>query len=119
MTLPNPAFVYIAGGALLLGAAGGYKVRDWQCNAARADALEQADEQQQEMQDEVETQAATYEEARVATYDTGALIEREVRTIYREVPAASPACEPDARVVSLLESRLDYANASAAGELGE
>jgi hypothetical protein len=119
MVMPNPAFLYVAGGALLLGAAGGYKVRDWRCDAALANALEQAAQQQQEMQDEVEAQAATYEETRAATYDTGSVIEREIRTIYREVPAASPICEPDPRVVGLLQERLDHANASASGELGE
>jgi hypothetical protein len=119
MWMPNPALVYIAGGALLLGAASGYKVRDWQCDAARAKALEQAVEQRQETQDEVDTQAENYESARAETYGVGAAVEREVRTIYREVPAASPACEPDPRVVSLLQDRLDRANASASGELGE
>lgn len=119
MMMPNPAFLYVAGGALLLGVAGGYKVRDWQCDAARTDALEQAAEQGQEMQYEVEAQAAAYEETRVATYGVGARIEREVRTIYREVPAPSPACEPDPRVVSLLQDRLDHANASTSGEPSE
>jgi hypothetical protein len=119
MTWPNPAFLYVTGGALLLGVAGGYKVRDWQCDAARAKVIERAAEQGQEMQDEVETQATTYEEARAATYDAGAVVEREVRTIYREVPAPSPTCEPDPRVVSLLQERLDSANASASGEPSE
>ena len=119
MTLPNPAFLYVAGGALLLGVAGGYKVRDWQCNAARADALEQAAEQGQEKQDEVDEQAATYEETRAATYDTGARVEREVRMVYREVPAPSVACEPDVRVIGLLQERLDSANASTSGQPSE
>ena len=119
MMIPNPAFLYVAGGALLLGVAGGYKVRGWQCDAALAEALEQAAEQGQEMQYEVEAQAAAYEETRAETYGVGARIEREVRTIYREVPAPSVACEPDARVISLLQGRLDHANASASGEPSE
>ena len=119
MMMPNPAFLYIAGGALLLGVASGYKVRDWQCDAAQADALEQAAQQKQESQYEVDQQAAAYEEVRTATYDTGATTAREVRMVYREVPAPSVACEPDVRVISLLESRLDYANASASGEPSE
>lgn len=119
MMLPSPLTLYFAAGAMAIGAISGYKVRDWRCDAAQTKTLENAAEQAQEMQDEVDTQAGNYESARVATYDTGARIEREVRTIYREVPAASPACEPDPRVVSLLQSRLDHANASATGELGE
>lgn len=119
MMMPNPAFLYIAGGALLLGVASGYKVRDWQCDAAQADALEQAAQQQQESQYEVDEQAAAYEEVRTATYDTGSATIREVREIYREVPSPSLSCEPDVRVISLLESRLDYANASTTGQSGE
>lgn len=119
MMMPNPAFLYIAGGALLLGVASGYKVRDWQCDAAQANALEQAAQQQQEAQDEVDQQAAAYEEVRSATYDAGARVEREVRMVYREVPAPSVACEPDVRVISLLQERLDSANASASGEPSE
>lgn len=117
--LPSPLVFYAAGGALLVGAAAGYKVRDWRCDAAAANALEQAAEQRQEMQDEVDTQAVSYEEARTETYGVGASIEREIRTIYREVPAPPATCEPDSRIVGLLQGRLDHANASAAGELGE
>ena len=119
MMMPNPAFLYVAGGALLLGAAGGYKVRDWRCDAALANALEQAAKRQQEAQDEVDQQAATYEEARVATYDTGAATIREVREIYREVPSPSPVCEPVPDAVGLLQERLDSANASASGQPSE
>jgi hypothetical protein len=119
MVMPNPALLYVAGGALLLGAAGGYKVRDWRCDAALTKALEQAVRQQQEMQDEVDTQAESYENARAETYGVGAAVVREVRTIYREVPTASPTCEPDPRVVGLLQERLVSANASASGEPSE
>lgn len=119
MMIPNPAFLYVAGGALLLGAAGGYKVRDWQCDAALANALEQAAERQQEAQNEVDQQAATYEEARTATYDTGAATIREVREIYREVPSPSASCEPVPDVVGLLQGSLDRANASTSSEPSE
>jgi hypothetical protein len=117
--MPNPFFLYGAAGLALLAFGAGWKVRDWRCDAAQTAAVEQAAKQTQEMQDEVDTQAATYEETRVATYGGGARVEREIRTIYREVPAASPACEPDPRVISLLQERLVSANASASGELGE
>jgi len=119
MTLPNPFFLYSAAGLALLAFGAGWTVRDWRCDAAKADVLEQTAEQTQEMQDEVEAQATTYEDARSATYGVGASIEREIRTIYREVPAPPATCEPDSRIVGLLQGRLDHANASAAGELGE
>ena len=40
--IPNPVMIYALAGALIIGAASGYKVRDWQCDAAYAKALEKA-----------------------------------------------------------------------------
>lgn len=119
MIWPNPLFFYVAGGTLLVGVAAGWTVRDWRCDAARSDALEQAAEQAQEMQDEVATQAVDYEAARGETYGMGTRVEREVRTLYREVPAAPVDCSPIPAAISLLQGRVDHANASASGEPSE
>jgi hypothetical protein len=119
MMLPNPLTLYIAGATLLIGAAAGYKVRDWRCDAAVANALEQAAEQAQEMQDEVDTQAISYEASRAETYGVGASVEREVRTIYETIPAPPVDCNPPAAAVSLLQGRVDHANASASSQSGE
>ena len=119
MMWPNPLVLYAAGGALLIGSVTGYKIRDWQCDAALASALERAAEQRQEMQDEVDTQASDYETARAETYGVGTRVEREVRTIYREVPAPPADCAPPPDAVSLLQGRVDHANASASGEPSE
>lgn len=116
---PNPLVLYVAGGALLIGSVAGYKIRDWQCDAALASALERAAEQRQEMQDEVDTQATDYEVARAETYGMGTRVEREVRTIFREVPAPPVDCAPPPAAVSLLQGRVDHANASASGEPSE
>lgn len=119
MTLPSPLTFYVAGAALLIGVAAGYKVRDWRCDAAAAAALERAVEQAQEMQHEVDAQAGSYETARAETYGVGTTVEREVRTIYREVPAPPVDCAVPDDVVGLLQGRVDHANASASGESGE
>jgi hypothetical protein len=119
MMWPNPLVFYAAGGALLIGVASGYKVRDWQCGAAQADALREADKQTQEMQDEVATQAVGYEAARGETYGVGARVEREVRTLYREVPAPPAGCAPPDFAIGLLQGRVDHANASASGKPSE
>lgn len=119
MMWPNPLVFYAAGGALLAGIGIGWTVRDWRCDAAQAAALEEASEQAQEMQDEVDTQATDYEAVRAETYGVGARVEREVRTIYREVPAPPVDCAPPPAAVSLLQGRVDYANASASGEPSE
>jgi hypothetical protein len=119
MMWPNPLVLYAAGGALLIGSVAGYKIRDWQCDAAQANALENAAEQGQEMQDEVDTQATDYEAVRTETYGVGTRVEREVRTIYREVPAPPADCAPPSAAVGLLQGRVDHANASASGEPSE
>lgn len=119
ITLPSPITFYAAAGALLIGAAAGWKVRDWRCDAALANALERVAKQRQEMQYEVDTRASDYEAVRSETYGMGTRVEREVRTIYREVPAPAVDCEPDIRAVSLLQGSLDHANASATGQPSE
>ena len=56
--IPNPILMYAVGGALVIGIATGWKVKDWQCDAAYSKALEKAEKQRQEMQgkiDEVST----------------------------------------------------------------
>lgn len=109
-----------ASSVLILGSAYcGWTIRDWQCDAAMAKALKQSARQHQEAQNVVDGQAATYEQARVETYGVGASAEREVRTIYREVPAASPDCQPDLRAIGLLQGSLDHANASATSKSGK
>jgi hypothetical protein len=46
--------LYAAAGALIVGAAAGYKVRDWQCDAAYAKALEKAESLRVKKQEVVE-----------------------------------------------------------------
>ena len=119
MKMPSPITLYAAGAALVIGAAAGYKVRDWRCDAAAADALERAIDQAQEMQHEVDTQARDYETMRAETYGVGTTVEREVRTIYQTLDAPPVDCAVPDDVVGLLQGRVDNANASASGESGE
>lgn len=119
MILPNPIYFYAGAAALVIGAISGYKVRDWQCDAAVAKALERAEEQRQEMQDEVDERSAAYEAERDQTAGVGRTTVREIRTIYQEMPAAPVDCEPPVPIVGLLEGSVSRANASASGESSE
>lgn len=112
----NPLLVYAAAGALVVGGLAGYKVRDWQCDAAVAKALERAEEQRQEMQDEVDQASRDYEALRAEAYGVGTTTIREVRTVYQDVPAPPADCEPPVSIVGLLESSVRSANAYASGE---
>ena len=112
----NPFMPYIAGAAILASLATGYKIRDWQCDAALANALEEATERQQEMQDELEQKARAYETLRDYADGLGASRGTSIREIYREVPAPAPSCGAPYSIVGVLQSGVDNANAAASGE---
>jgi hypothetical protein len=115
----NPLLAYAAAGALAVGAIAGYKIRDWQCDAAVAKAFEKAEKQRKEMQDEVDQSARDYEAERDRAAGLQRATVREIRTIYESVPAPSPDCAAPDSVVGLLKGSVDSANASATGKSGE
>ena len=117
--IPNPVVLYALGGALIIGAASGYKVRDWQCDAAYSKALEKANKQRQEMQGKIDEVSTLYQVERDKA-DVVVAGEREtIREIYKTLPAAPDSCVPDPRVVGLLEGGINRANAAASGESSE
>jgi len=112
----NPLFAYAAAGALAIGGLAGYKLRDWQCDAAVAKAYAKAEKQRQEIQDEMDRQASTYEVERDQVYRMGTNVSGQIRTIYKDRPAVPDDCVADPVVVGLLESSRASANASATGK---
>ena len=118
MALPNPLLIYVAAGTLVIGAAAGYKVRDWQCDAAYSKALEKAEKQRAEMQKAVDDVSLVYEVERdkadiVATERTNT-----IREIYKTAPAVPADCTPPDGISGLLEGSVRDANAAATGKLG-
>jgi hypothetical protein len=114
--IPNPMLLYAVGGALIIGAASGYKVRDWQCDAAYAKALEKAKKLRVKKQEVVDNVSQTYESERdqanvVATERTNT-----IREIYKTVPAAPADCAAPDAVRGLLESGVRDANAASSGK---
>ena len=112
----RPFVPYIAGAAILASLATGYKIRDWQCDAALANALEEAAERQQEMQNELEQKARAYETLRDYADGLAASRGTSIREIYREVPAPAASCAAPDNVVGVLQGGVDSANAAASGE---
>jgi hypothetical protein len=116
MALINPVMLYALGGALIIGAASGYKVRDWQCDAAFAKALEKAEKLRVKKQEVVDNVSQTYEVERdqanvVATERTNT-----IREIYKTAPAIPADCAGSDALRRVLESGISDANAAAAGE---
>jgi hypothetical protein len=109
--IPSP---YIMGGMLVIGFLGGYKVRDWQCDAAYAVALEKAEKQRAKVETILDTKSAAYEERRAEADVRSVERTNTVREIYRTVPAVSPSCAPPAD-----ESIGNPDAEAAAGKLGK
>jgi hypothetical protein len=116
MALINPVMIYGLAGALIIGAASGYKVRDWQCDAAFAKALEKAEKLRVKKQEVVDDVSKTYESERdqanvVATERTNT-----IREIYKTAPAVPVDCAGSDALRRVLESGVSDANAAAAGK---
>jgi len=114
--MPNPIMLYALGGALIIGAASGYKVRDWQCDAAYAKALEKAEKLRAQKQEAVDNVSQTYESQRdqanvVATERTNT-----IREIYKTTPAVPVDCSAPDALRRLLEGSVRDANAAATGK---
>jgi len=114
--IPNPMLLYAAAGALIIGAASGYKVRDWQCDAAFAKALEKAEKLRVKKQEVVDNVSQTYESERdqanvVATERTNT-----IREIYKTAPAVPVDCAGSDALRRVLESGVRDANAATTGK---
>ena len=111
--MPNPMLLYAVAGALVIGVASGYKVRDWQCDAAFAKALEKAEKLRVKKQEIVDDVSQTYETERdqadvVATERTNT-----IREIYKTAPAVPVDCAGSDALRRVLESGVRDANAAA------
>lgn len=114
--IPNPLVLYVAAGTLIVGAAAGYKVRDWQCDAAYAKALEKAQKERAAKEKVVFDVSQTYEAER----DKADVVATErintIREIYKTAPAPAVDCSAPDAVRRLLESSVSDANASTTGK---
>lgn len=110
---------YVAAGALVIGLATGWTVRDWRCDAAYSKALEKADKQRREMQGKIDEVSTLYQTQRDQADVVVAGTTREIREIYKTLPAVPAECAADDRLVGLLEGSVSRSNAAASGESSE
>lgn len=114
--IPNPMLLYAVGGALIIGAASGYKVRDWQCDAAYAKALEKAEKLRVKKQEVVDNVSQTYESEREQANVVATERINTIREIYKTAPAVPVDCAGSDALRGVLESSVRDANAAAAGK---
>ena len=116
--IPKP---YIFGALLFIGFIGGYKVRDWQCDAAYAKVLEKAAKQKAEMQKVVDAKSTAYEQSRSEAEVKSVERTNTIREIYKNVPVPSAVdCPPppDGVVGLLVESIRDTNTPGSASKSG-
>ena len=115
----NPFMGYVAAGALAIGLTAGWKIKDWQCDAAYPAVLEKAEKQRQQMQGQIDEVSTLYQAERDKADVVVAGEKQTIREIYKTLPAVSADCVPDVRIVRLLEGGVNRANAAAASEPSE
>lgn len=114
--IPNPLTLYVTAGALVIGAAAGYKVRDWQCDAAYAKALEKAEKSRAKKQEVVYDVSTVYEDKRDQANVVATERVNTIREIYKTAPAVPVDCSTPDDVRRLLESGVRDANAASTGK---
>lgn len=114
--MPSPLMLYATAGAVIIGAAAGYKVRDWQCDAAYSKALEQAERQRAAKEKVVFDVSEVYEEERNQANVMATERTNTIREIYKTAPAVPADCTPPAGINGLLESGISDANAKTTGK---
>lgn len=111
----NPLVLYTAGGALLVGALGGWTVRDWKADSDQLAAVERANKAEKaaiaavyKPSDEYEKLLADLRPREIETRNT-------IREVYRNVEVPADCAVPAAGVGVLDDARL-RANAAATGK---
>ncbi len=110
-----PLWAIAGGGALLVGALGGWTVRDWKADSEALKAKDKAFEQYAALTNELADQSLAYEYT-VQSLRAGERTDREtIREIYRDKIVPSDCAVPAAGV-GLLNNALARTNAATAGE---
>lgn len=112
----NSFFGYIAAAAFIIGITLGWKVKDWQCDAAYASALEKAEKQRKQLQGRIDEISTLYEEERNQADVVVSKDRVKIREIYKGLPAVPADCSPDSRVVGMLKIGVNNANSAASGK---
>lgn len=111
----NPVALYAGAGALLIGLAAGWSVRDWKADADALRAVEAANRAQQGAVAAVDTSSTKFETVVAKLQPLEIETRNTIREVYRNVEVPADCAVPAAGVRLLDDARLD-ANAAATGE---
>lgn len=111
----NPIALYAGAGALLIGLATGWSVRDWKADADALRAVETANKAQQAAVAAVDTSSTKLETVVAELQPLEIETRNTIREVYRNVEVPADCAVPAAGVRLLDDARLN-ANAAAAGE---
>jgi hypothetical protein len=114
--MPSPLMLYATAGALVIGAAAGYKVRDWQCDAAYSKAIEKAQKERAAKEKVVFDVSEVFEEERNKADVVATERINTIREIYKTAPAVPVDCSAPDAVRRLLEGSIRDANAASTGK---
>lgn len=111
----NPLLLYSAGAALVVGALGGWTVRDWKADADALRVVEAANKAKGRMTVKVEQSSAKLEEVLAQLRPAEIETRNTIREVYRNVEVPADCAVPPAGVRLLDDARV-RANAAASGE---
>lgn len=111
----SPMVLYAGAGALLIGLATGWSVRDWKADADALRAVEAANKAQQAAVAAVDTSSTKLETVVAELQPLEIETRNTIREVYRNVEVPADCAVPAAGVRLLDDARLN-ANAAAAGE---
>lgn len=114
--IPKPFLVYGLAAAIISGFLAGWTVKDWQCDAAYAKALEKAEKERTAMQAKLTAASKEYQELLASLEPARVETRNSIREIYKNVEVPSN-CAPPTSAVSLLEGARERTNAAASGRL--
>ncbi len=112
-----PIWGYIGIGAALTGALGGWTVRDWKADSDQLEAENKAQAEYVAVVQSLADQSLQLEYTQQQIRASERTDRETIREVYRNVQVPSNCAVPDA-AVSVLNSAVGRANASASGELG-
>lgn len=111
----NPMVLYAGAGALLIGLATGWSVRDWKADADALRAVEAANKAQKAAVAAVDTSSAQFETVVAKLQPLEIETRNTIREVYRNVEVPADCAVPAAGVRLLDDARLN-ANAAASGQ---